>query len=125
MGAIVAGEFNFTKKIKIKMIPPGSFLLFTGTLQGHSLVVLVEHVVPAGPLALLLGLSDMAGLDADEPCIILVINRDVHVPDLGAGKALAGDAGRQAGLRGLHGVHLVRRGAYHTIKSRIQFFSRI
>lgn len=107
------------------MIPPGSFLLFTGTLQGHSLVILVEHVVPAGPLALLLGLSDVTGLDADEPCVILVVNRDVHVPDLGAGEALAGDAGRQAGLRGLHGVHLVRLGAYHTIKLRIQFFLRI
>lgn len=107
------------------MIPPGPFLLFTGTLQGSSLVVLVEHVVPAGPLALLLGLSDVTGLDADEPRVIILVNRDVRVPDLGAGEALAGDAGRQAGLRWLHSVHLVRRGAYHTIKSRIQFFLRI
>ena len=66
----------------------------------------------------------MAGLDADEPRVILVVNRDMHVPDLGAGEALAGDTGRQAGSSGV-GVHLVRLGAYHPIQWRIQFFSRI
>ena len=66
----------------------------------------------------------MAGLDTDEPCVILVVNRHMRVPDLGTGEALAGDTGRQAGSSGV-GVHLVRLGAYHPIQWRIQFFSRI
>ena len=69
-------------------------------------------------------LSHVTGLDADEPRVILLVNRHMRVPNLGTGEALTGDTGRQAGSSGV-GVHLVRLGAYHAIQWRIQFFLRI